>query len=322
MTDVGHIPVLVDEVLAMLAPAPGQVCVDCTLGRGGHAAAIIPRLGPGGTYIGLDTDAENCAYAAGRLEPIAAEAGVALVTRAVNFSGVEAVVRDVSGADGPGPRTEPGTNGGGVDLLLADLGFASNQMDEPQRGLSFTHDAPLDMRLDRRQPTTAADLVNTLPAQELADLIYRYGEERLSRKIANKIEAARAGSPIQTTRQLAEVVRIAYGRAAGGQRVHPATRTFMALRIAVNGELAALDGLLEALPRLLRVGGRAAIISFHSLEDRPVKRAFAALAATGRFESLTRKPITPGQDELADNPRSRSAKLRGIRRRAAVPPTF
>ncbi len=189
-------------------------------------------------------------------------------------------------------------------------------MDEAARGLSFMQDAPLDMRLDRRQPTTAADLVNTLPTRELADLIYRYGEERLSRKIAAKIEAARRDSPIQTTRRLAEVVRSAYGRAAGGQRIHPATRTFMALRIAVNGELAALDTLLEALPRLLGVGGRAAIISFHSLEDRPVKRAFAALAATGRFEVLTRKPITAGETELAANPRSRSAKLRGIRRLA------
>jgi len=317
MTDVGHIPVLLDEVLDMLAPAAGQVCLDCTLGRGGHAAAIIPRLGPGGRYVGLDTDADNCAYASERLGPIAAAAGVALVTRAVNFAGVEGVVRELLGGSVErGGPAKPQAAGGGVDLLLADLGFASNQVDDPGRGLSFMQDAPLDMRLDRRQGATAAELVNTLPARELADLIYRYGEERLSRKIANKIEAARAGSPIQTTRQLAEVVRSAYGRAAGGQKIHPATRTFMALRIAVNGELAALDALLEALPRLLRVGGRAAIISFHSLEDRPVKRAFAALAATPRFELLTRKPVTPGDDELAANPRSRSAKLRGLRRLA------
>lgn len=310
MDDAGHIPVLLEPVLSVLAPGAGQVCLDCTLGRGGHAAALIGRLGPGGRYIGLDMDPGNCAYAARRLAPIAAEAGVELVTRAVNFSAAASVVAEIGG----GQSGRGADNGGGADLLLADLGFASNQMDDPARGLAFSHDAPLDMRLDPRQATTAATLVNTLPARELADLIYRYGEDRLSRKIAAKIEAARRQSPIQTTRRLAEVVRSAYGRSAAGQRVHPATRTFMALRIAVNGELAALGVLLDALPGLLSVGGRAAIISFHSLEDRPVKQAFAAWAATGRFERLTRKPLTADDAELAANPRSRSAKLRAIRR--------
>ncbi len=306
METVGHVPVLLEPVLAMLDPKPGEVCVDATLGRGGHAASIIPMLGPGGQYIGLDTDESNAEYARARLAPLADAAGVTLTVRHANYTAFEAVLATMGLP--------------GADLLLADLGFASNQIDDGSRGFSFNEDAPLDMRLDRSAGQTAADLIATLPERELADLIYQLGEERRSRKIAAKIAATRATKPIQTTRQLADLVRSAHGSHARGQRIDPATRTFMALRIAVNGELAALDRLLELLPGRLQPGGRAAIISFHSLEDRPIKRAFAELAKTDRFALLTRKPITASEYELAVNPRSRSAKLRGLMRMKATTP--
>jgi len=350
--DPGHVPVLLHETLDLLAPAAGETAVDCTLGRGGHAAAILPRLGPGGTYVGLDLDPANIAHARERLGPIAARAGVELVVWQGNFAALgspgtavgspgtavgspgtavgspgTAVGSPGTAVGSPGtavgsPGTAvPGLRGGGVDVLLADLGFASTQMDDPARGFSFAEDGPLDMRLDPGGAVTAAEVVNHTPERELADLIYQLGEERLSRRIARHIAAARHAAPIQSTRQLAELVRRAYGPAAGRSKTHPATRTFMALRIAVNGELEALDALLAALPRVLAPGGRAGIISFHSLEDRRVKRAYRALASDGAghgkgraWDLLTRSPVTPGDAEVAANPRSRSAKLRVIRR--------
>ena len=299
----GHLPVLPDEVLTLLDPQPGRVMLDCTVGRGGHAELILPRLAPGGRYVALDMDPANAQYARQRLTPLAQEADVALEVHHANFREVVAqpthigLPHDVR-----------------FDGLLADLGFASNQMEDPERGLSFTGEAPLDMRLDPTSPLTAADLVNSLSQRELADVIYRYGEERLSRRIATKVVEARAAAPIQTTRQLADLVRRAYPRPKGGRwRIDPATRTFMALRIAVNAELQALEGLLESLPHRMVDGGRAAIISFHSLEDRLVKRATQAWERQGLAQRLNRKPITASEDELADNPRSRSAKLRGVR---------
>ncbi|MEM7624704.1 MAG: 16S rRNA (cytosine(1402)-N(4))-methyltransferase RsmH [Planctomycetota bacterium] len=303
---VGHVPVLLDEVVAVLSPTAGDVVVDCTLGRGGHAAAMLPLM-PGGTYLGLDVDAGNARFAEARLRPIAAEHGVRLVVATGNFAGVRAAM-DAAGAEA-------------ADALLADLGFASNQMDDPERGFSFMNDGPLDMRLGGAEGSPppgpehgAAGLVNTLPEKALADLIYRYGEERLSRRIARKIVERRSESPIETTGELAELCRRAYGPAGRNSKIHPATRTFQALRIAVNGELEVLDALLGALPGLLKPGGRAAIISFHSLEDRPVKQAFLKMQQDGFVERLTRKPITAGPQETAGNPRSRSAKLRGIKR--------
>jgi 16S rRNA (cytosine1402-N4)-methyltransferase len=200
-----------------------------------------------------------------------------------------------------------------VDLLLADLGFASTQMADPSRGFSFSREGPLDMRLDPDLPQSAADLVNGLPKRELADLIYRLGQERLSRRVAEKIVAARADAPIQTTAELARLVRSAYGPRGRSQRIDPATRTFMALRIAVNRELEALEKLLADLPALMRPQGVAAIISFHSLEDRPVKLAFREYAQAGRAVLLTKKPRTASEMEVRENPRSRSAKLRALR---------
>lgn len=306
----GHVPVLLEEVVQMLAPQPGDVVLDGTLGRGGHAAAIIPLI-PGGTYLGLDLDAGNRAFAEERLGPIAEEHSVQLIAVQENFAGARSALE--------------AANLDGADAVLADLGFASNQMDDAGRGFSFMGDGPLDMRLNHRGEDhdadgsgyprgTAAELVNTLGEQELADVIYRFGEERLSRRIARKIVERRAESPILRTGELAEICRRAYGPMAGKSKIHPATRTFQGLRIAVNGELDALDGLLRGLIGWMRPGGRAGIISFHSLEDRPVKQAFLKMQQDDLAERLTRKPLTAGPEELARNPRSRSAKLRGIRK--------
>lgn len=298
MDEPGHVPVLIDQVLELLAPEPGQIVLDCTIGRGGHAEHLLPRLAPGGRYVGLDLDPDNIAFAAQRLQPLATECGVDLTVMQSNFAAARRVLDAV--------------NIERVNAVLADLGFASNQIDDPQRGFSFSEDGPLDMRLDPGQPTKAAELVNRLSQRELADLIYRYGDERFSRKIARKIVERREAGPIQTTSELAELVRRAYGPRGRRSRIDPATRTFMALRIAVNGELEALDRLLSELPGLLADRGRIGMISFHSLEDRRVKQTFRKWQTADRVELLTRKPIIAGEAEMAANPRSRSAKLRGV----------
>ena len=292
----GHIPVLVTPIMDLFAPQPGLTMLDATVGRGGHAAAIIPRLGPGGTYIGLDMDAGNADFARQRVQPIADQVGVELKIIHANFAGARATL-DQLGIDA-------------VDLVLADLGFASTQMDDPQRGLSFQASGPLDMRLDPSLGQTAADLVNTLAERDLADIIFQLGEERYSRRIAKRIVDQR---PLVTTDQLADICRAAYGPTARRSPIHPATRTFMALRIAVNGELMALDALLADLPRLLAPGARAGIISFHSLEDRRVKHTFRDWKSAGRCAVLTKKPVEADPEEAAINPRARSAKLRVMR---------
>lgn len=297
----GHEPALAPQVIEILQPKPGMVCLDCTVGLGGHAAQIVPRLAPAGHYIGLDVDPKNIAATRERL----ADAPVPVTLRQTNFALATSVLDAL--------RVR------GVDLLLADLGFASNQVDDPARGLSFNADGPLDMRLDPRLHQTAADLVNKLPEEKLANLIYEYGQERWSRKIARKIVERRTESPINTTADLAGLVRRAYGPAGrrGNRRrrhkIDPATRTFMALRIAVNAELASLQQLLSDLPRCLRPQAVAVVISFHSLEDRLVKRAMADLCRHERAEGLTRKPVVADHEERFNNPRSRSAKLRAIR---------
>ena len=298
----GHTPVLLNEVLARLnldRDRPGLRFFDCTLGRGGHAAHIIPRLGPGGHYFGTDLDPANLAYAKDRLTPIAEQHRVTLHLENISFAAAEQALRQAK-VDA-------------VDAVLADLGFASNQVDEPKRGFSFKHDGPLDMRLDPNGPTTAADLVNRLGETELADIIFRFGDERLSRRIARKIVQARGDKPISSTSQLAELCRHAYGP-KGNSRIDPATRTFQALRIVVNGELEALDMLLKRLPKLVAEDGLIGIISFHSLEDRLVKRAFQEAEQQGTMKRVTRKPVTATTEETHNNPRSRSAKLRVAQR--------
>ncbi len=307
----GHVPVLVEQVLGLLAPQAGQVVLDCTVGLAGHATRIAPLLAPGGRYVGLDLDPANVALARERLDSVAVGSDVEADLIQANFTTARAVL-DELGIDR-------------VDGVLADLGFASNQMGDPQRGLSFNSDGPLDMRLDPTLTETAADLIAGLDETELANLLYRYGDERRSRRIARKIVEHRRRSPINTTGELAALVRAAYAsvrgrskpssrkRRAGPKRIDPATRTFMALRIAVNRELESLEALLASLGELMRPGGVAAVISFHSHEDRMVKRAFMGWHREGRGERLTAKPVVAEESERLSNPRSRSAKLRAIR---------
>ncbi len=311
-TPPAHIPVLLEETVGVLAPAPGETYADCTAGHGGHAVAVARLLGPGGRVVLGDLDPGNLEYSAARIR----EAGVEVV--GVRGSFVEL------------PRAIE-ARGIRADMVLADLGFASPQVDDPARGLSFRNEGPLDMRLDPGGPVTAGELVNTMPEAELADLIWRWGEERHSRRIARKVVAARADAPIETTTRLAEIVRSACPRAPRGdhKRIDPATRTFQALRIAVNDEIGSLEALLSSIaraaediaserPTWLNPGARVAIITFHSLEDRPVKRAFAGLVERGLGEAIARKPIAPGADECERNRRARSAKLRAVRIVAGV----
>ena len=296
----GHRPVLRDEVLQMLSPTGNRVVLDCTVGLGGHAQALLQAAGEQALLIGVDVDEDNLRQARTRLEAFGSRvrlfrANFAEVSQVLELANIQA-----------------------VDAVVADLGIASTQLDDPRRGLSFQAEGPLDMRLDRQQGRTAADLVNTLDERALADVIFQYGEERYSRRISRAIVEARRGRRIGTTTELAELVSRAMPAPVRQARrgVHPATRTFQALRIAVNEELGNLEKLLKILPTILAVGGKAAIISFHSLEDRLVKRAFADWVASGNARFLAKKPIVPTAEEMAENPRSRSAKLRGIQRTA------
>lgn len=296
----GHIPVLIDEVLTALAPKPGEVVVDCTVGRGGHSAALAAAVTPGGRVIGFDLDEANCSHAAQRLRTMGAD------FTAIHDSFVRVAPHLV----------ETGVR---ADVVVADLGFSSTQMDDAQRGFSFAQDGPLDMRFDTRTTLTAADIVNTWDPRELTEIIGRFGEDPYAPKIARKLVQTRETMPIESTAQLAELVREAYGARARTSRMHPATRTFMALRIAVNDELSALEALLESITHgaeqiasggWLKDGARVAVISFHSLEDRCVKRAFADLARRDLGTRLTKRPITATDGEISVNPRARSAKLR------------
>jgi 16S rRNA (cytosine1402-N4)-methyltransferase len=289
-----HVPVLPAEVLDALAVAPGQVIVDATVGAGGHARLIAERLLPGGKLIGLDQDPAMLDLARPRLE------GLPATLIQADFEQIRDVLNELG-------MTQ-------VDGVLADLGFCSDQMDDPQRGLSFSQPGPLDMRLDPARGEPASALLRRLSERDLADLIYQYGEERFSRRIARKIVEVRKRTPLETTDHLAELVRRCVphkGRRTRdkGRRpaIDPATRVFQALRIAVNDELDALDRLLAALPGCVKPGGRVAIISFHSLEDRRVKLTFRDRST---WEALTRKPVTATEEEVRTNPRARSAKLR------------
>jgi 16S rRNA (cytosine1402-N4)-methyltransferase len=285
-----HRPVLRDEVVSWLDPKEGAILVDGTAGAGGHTRALAERVGTSGRVIALDRD----------------PAMRALAAKAVEGLPVTLVEGGASYADLPEVLAELGIRPGAVDGLVLDLGLSSDQLAWSTRGFSFANDGPLDMRFDPESgEPTAADLVNTLDEAELARIFFEYGEERYSRRVARRIVEARRAEPFQTTVQFAAVVR----RGIPGKwgKIDPATRVFQALRIAVNHELDALDAALAFLPDLLKPGGRAAIISFHSLEDRRVKHAFKN---EPRLHVLTRKPVTAAPEELADNPRARSAKLR------------
>ncbi len=303
-----HVPVLGRQTLSLLAPRPGENFVDATCGLGGHAAIVARHLGGEGFVVLNDLDPSHLPIARERVLA-ACEPGHA--PRIETVHGSFALLGDRLGA-----------MKARCDMLLADLGFSSDQVDDPGRGLSFREDGPLDMRLDPTSGVPASVLVNELPESELADLIYRFGEERASRRIARRIVEARRRGAIQTTGQLSAIVRRALGRGRG--RIDPATRTFQALRIAVNDELGALDRLLGMIEqqaqlapkdsrRWLSVGARIAIIAFHSLEDRPVKHAFRRMHERGLAELLTRKAVQADAQEVAQNRRARSARLRAIR---------
>jgi 16S rRNA (cytosine1402-N4)-methyltransferase len=288
-----HEPVMVAETVETLAPGRGGVFVDCTVGLGGHGRAILEA---GATrLIGLDRDPDALAHAA---------AALALYADRVEL--VHADYRDTETVLAARGIAEVGG-------ALADLGVSSMQLDAADRGFSFRRDEPLDMRMDRSQGRTAAELLAEAPEQEIADVIFQFGEERYARRVARGIVAARRTTPIARTGQLAAIVRRSIP-SRGHQRIDPATRTFQALRIWVNRELEGLDLFLTSVTRLLAIGARLVVISFHSLEDRIVKQTFRALARGAALRLLTKRPLVPSEAEVARNPRARSAKLRAIER--------
>ena len=287
-----HAPVLLAEVVAALEPRADGVYVDCTVGYGGHTAALLEA--GAGHVIGIDRD--PAALAACRLR---------FADRADRVSLVHANFREL-----PAVLAARGLHG--VQGVLIDLGVSSPQLDDPLRGFSFRHDGPLDMRMDPTAGRPLASMLADVDEQTLADVIFRFGEERHSRRIARAIVRAHSAGPIATTGALAAIVRRAI--AGGWQRIDPATRTFQGLRIWVNGELDELDVFLTAAVHALAPGGRLAAIAFHSLEDRIVKHTARALGTAGVVRVLTKKPIEPGDDELAVNPRARSARLRVMER--------
>ncbi|MCI0332788.1 MAG: 16S rRNA (cytosine(1402)-N(4))-methyltransferase RsmH [Planctomycetes bacterium] len=289
-----HVPVLAEEVVAWLRPAAGQTLVDGTLGGGGHTRLLAEAVGPSGLVVALDRDPAAVEAAAARLQ-------------ALNVRTVEANYSDL-------PEVLRALDIDAVDGIVLDLGYSSDQLADAERGFSFNSTGPLDLRFDTSRGEPAWKLVERLSAEHLADLIFRYGEDRYSRRIAKRIVETRRAAPIKSAADLARVVRESVPRSRD-ERIDPATRTFQALRIAVNDELKWLEVALRRLPDCLRPGGRFAVISFHSLEDRLVKEAFRE---DKRLEVCTRRPIRPSEAEVAANPRSSSAKLRVAERKAAV----
>ena len=287
-----HVPVLLNEAIEYLQVRPRSTILDATLGLAGHATEIVRRLGSAGRFIGFDRDQQALMLAKERLDRICDELGN-------DAPAIELIGEPFSAAP---LHVAPGS----LDGLLADIGVSSLQLNDASRGFSFMADGVLDMRMDTRSGTTAAQVVNEASERELADLIYEYGEERRSRRIARAIVR---GRPITTTGQLARIVAQA-APAMKSDRIHPATRTFQALRIHVNRELDEIRALLEVAPKLLKPSGRLVVIDFHSLEDRILKDSLREGAQRGIWTVLTKKPVTPGEEEIEQNPRARSAKLR------------
>ena len=287
-----HVPVLLTEAMQYLAVRPGSTVVDCTLGLAGHSSEIARRLGSKGKLIAFDRDPQAMELAKARLGRVCEELGS------------EAPEVELIGE--PFSSAPMHLEAGSVDALLADFGMSSMQLDEASRGFSFMADGPLDMRMDTRRGETAAQVVNEASEHELANLIYEYGEERRSRRIARAIVR---GRPVTTTGQLAQIVR-SVAPAMKQDRIHPATRTFQGIRIYVNRELDEIKALMESAPKLLKPSGRLAVISFHSLEDRIVKDSLREGAQKGIWTVLTKKPVVAEEDEIDRNPRARSAKLR------------
>ncbi len=294
-----HRPVLLDEVLQALAPAPGMTVVDCTVGWAGHSAELLTRIGPTGLLIGLDLDAENLPKARARLETI----GHPFHLHHSNFAGLQQIL-------GEHGITQ-------VDALLADLGMSSMQVDDAGRGFSYARDGVLDMRMDRSRGRTAAQILAAISRDDLIEVLQEFGDEPDAPQIADAILDARAKAAISTTKELTQIIQSATKQAAwrlhptpGKWNLHPAARTFQALRIHVNRELANLEHLLRLLPQCLRPGAGVAIISFHSGEDRLVKAAFAPPHEGGQLAAISGDPIRASWNERNLNPRSRSAKLR------------
>ena len=291
---VEHIPVLARTLVEQVNLPRDGVMVDATIGQGGHSLLFGRTLGPDGVIIALDVDKKSIQGAQIRTKDLACR----VISIYGNFSEIGELVR------------EQGVEK--VDFILADLGLCSSQLADAEIGLSFQTDMPLDMRIDKRIKSSAADIVNKADQKSLADLIYKFGQERGSRRIARFIVRERQGRPIATTGQLAAIVCRALGRPGRKRksRIHPATRTFQALRIAVNNELVNLERLLDSASELLAQKGRIAVISYHSLEDRLVKNNFKANEQAGIYKIITKKPIVPSREEIAENQRARSAKLR------------
>ena len=291
--DAQHVPVMLEEVCSYMQLATGKTYIDATLGLGGHAEALLERSAPAGKLFGIDRDENALALARERLDRF----GDRVVFAHGNFDEVANIARD---------------HGlGEVDGILADLGVSSMQLDKSERGFSFMREGPLDMRMDESRGESAADFIARIGETELADVIYQFGEERFSRRIAKNIVAERKKRRIETTGELAEIV----ARSVPGRRgrIHPATRTFQALRIAVNDELGQLERFLEQAIGLLNKGGRLVVISYHSLEDRPVKNTFRS-TAVDLGTVITKKVVMPSREEQMSNPRARSAKLRVFER--------
>ncbi len=287
--DLRHLPVMVEEVINLLRCEPGKVFVDATLGEGGHASAILKRTAPDGFVIGIEWDEEALSIAKEVLRPF----GERVQIFQENFIYLSKFIEMES-----------------VDGILLDLGVSSLQLEDEKRGFSFQKEGPLDMRMDLRIDQTAADLINSLSKKELELTLLRYGEERWAKRIAELVVRVREREPIQTTQALRKIVHEAIPRRFHPRRIDPATRTFQALRIRVNDELGNLKKVLEIGWRFLKKGGRICILSFHSLEDRMVKEAFRKLEREGEMRILTPKPISPSKEEVMNNPRSRSAKMR------------
>ena len=310
-----HIPVMLGPVIELLNCKPGGIYVDGTIGGGGYARSILEESAADGVVLGMDWDGDAIARARERLGGY----GQRLILEKADFADIRRVLRKHGIQE--------------VDGIAIDLGVSSLQIEDAQRGFSFLREGPLDMRMNRDLPRTAAELVNTLPERDLAALIYRYGEEKLSRRIARAIVATRRKGRIENTRELAELIRKTVPQTRDSFRIHPATRTFQALRIAVNREIDSLEGFLPEALRVLKPGGRLCVVSFHSLEDRVVKKAFRNWAKSCRCPGqspactcegrplvrlLTRKAIHPAPDEVERNPRARSAKLRAAEKLAQL----
>jgi 16S rRNA (cytosine1402-N4)-methyltransferase len=288
------------EVLHYLKPQPGAIIVDGTVGTGGHSLMLLPHLLPTGRLLAIDRDHEALQLARKRL----AEFEPQVTCLRENYRNLPTLLKNLGMSR--------------VDGVLLDLGMSSVQVDRAERGFSFSKAGPLDMRMDPEQEATAEAMVNELTADELARVLATLGEERFAKRIARRIVQERRAHPVTTTTQLARLVTEAVPVRARHGRLHPATRTFQALRMAVNDELGALQELLGTLPELLNPGGRAVVLTFHSLEDRLVKHAFAQGRREDRWTVLTEKPARPSRDEVSKNPRARSAKLRAIEQRSGL----